>query len=85
MSKTSRTALVSTSSGISLVLFAEMVARRLDIPLHVVDLSDAYRRRVVDYMFAEYERGRLVPEKVCKDCLALFLMCFRFFAQDGCE
>ena len=39
-------------------VFAELVARRLDIPLHVVDLSAEYRRRVVDYMFAEYERGR---------------------------
>lgn len=47
-------------------LFAEMVARRLDIPLHVVDLSDAYRRRVVDYMFAEYERGRTPnPDVLC--------------------
>ena len=39
-------------------VFAELVARRLDIPFHVVDLSEEYRRRVVDYMFAEYERGR---------------------------
>ena len=47
-------------------LFAEMVARRLDIPLHVVDLSDEYRRRVVDYMFAEYERGRTPnPDVLC--------------------
>ena len=47
-------------------LFAEMVARRLDIPLHEVDLSDAYRRRVVDYMFAEYERGRTPnPDVLC--------------------
>ena len=35
-------------------LFAEMVAKRLDIPLHTVDLSEEYRRRVVDYMFSEY-------------------------------
>ena len=39
-------------------VFAELVARRLDIPFHVVDLSEEYRRRVVDYMFAEYERRR---------------------------
>ena len=38
-------------------VFAELVAKRLDIPLHVVDLSEDYRHRVVDYMFAEYERG----------------------------
>ena len=28
-------------------VFAELVAKRLDIPLHVVDLSEEYRRRVV--------------------------------------
>ncbi len=47
-------------------VFAELVARRLDIPLHVVDLSAEYRRRVVDYMFAEYERGRTPnPDVLC--------------------
>ena len=47
-------------------LFAEMVAKRLDIPLRTVDLSEEYRRRVVDYMFAEYERGRTPnPDVLC--------------------
>lgn len=47
-------------------VFAELVARRLDIPFHVVDLSEEYRRRVVDYMFAEYERGRTPnPDVLC--------------------
>lgn len=47
-------------------LFAELVARKLDIALHVVDLSEAYRRRVVDYMFAEYARGRTPnPDVLC--------------------
>ena len=47
-------------------LFAELVAKRLDIPLHVVDLSEEYRRRVVEYMFAEYERGRTPnPDVLC--------------------
>lgn len=46
--------------------FAELVAKRLDIPLHIVDLSDQYRTRVVDYMFAEYERGRTPnPDVLC--------------------
>lgn len=46
--------------------FAELVAKRLDIPLHVVDLSEQYRTRVVDYMFAEYERGRTPnPDVLC--------------------
>lgn len=47
-------------------VFAELVAKRLDIPLHTVDLSGEYRRRVVDYMFAEYERGRTPnPDVLC--------------------
>lgn len=48
------------------LLFAEMVSRKLDIPLHTVDLSDFYRKRVVEYMFAEYERGRTPnPDVLC--------------------
>ncbi len=47
-------------------LFAELVAKRLDIALHVVDLSEEYRRRVVEYMFAEYEAGRTPnPDVLC--------------------
>jgi len=47
-------------------LFAELVARRLDIPFHYVDLSEQYRARVVDYMFAEYARGRTPnPDVLC--------------------
>ena len=47
-------------------VFAELVAKRLDIPLHVVDLSEEYRRRVVEYMFSEYERGRTPnPDVLC--------------------
>jgi tRNA-specific 2-thiouridylase len=47
-------------------MFAELVAKRLDIPFHYVDLSEQYRARVVDYMFAEYERGRTPnPDVLC--------------------
>lgn len=46
--------------------FAEMVAKKLDIPFHFVDLSKEYRARVVDYMFAEYEKGRTPnPDVLC--------------------
>lgn len=46
--------------------FAELVAKRLDIPFHVVDLSKDYRQRVVDYMFLEYEKGRTPnPDVLC--------------------
>ncbi|MCU4156929.1 tRNA 2-thiouridine(34) synthase MnmA [Carboxylicivirga sp. A043] len=45
---------------------AKAVAMKLDIPFHTVDLSDFYRQRVVDYMFAEYERGRTPnPDVLC--------------------
>ena len=47
-------------------LFAELVAKRLDIPFKFVDLSEEYRHRVVDYMFAEYEKGRTPnPDVLC--------------------
>ncbi len=47
-------------------MFAELVAKRLDIPFHYVDLSEEYRKRVVDYMFSEYERGRTPnPDVLC--------------------
>ena len=47
-------------------VFAELVAKRLDIPLRIVDLSADYRTRVVDYMFAEYEKGRTPnPDVLC--------------------
>lgn len=47
-------------------VFAELVAKKLDIQFHVVDLSADYRKRVVDYMFAEYERGRTPnPDILC--------------------
>jgi len=48
------------------VELAEMVARKLDIPFHVVDLSENYSKRVVDYMFQEYEKGRTPnPDVLC--------------------
>ncbi|HEX2969188.1 MAG TPA: tRNA 2-thiouridine(34) synthase MnmA [Bacteroidales bacterium] len=48
------------------LMFAEMVAGRLKIPFHQVDLSQPYRKRVVDYMFSEYEKGRTPnPDVLC--------------------
>ena len=35
-------------------VFAELVAKRLDIPFRFVDLSAEYRRRVVDYICLLY-------------------------------
>lgn len=46
--------------------FAQMVAKKLKIPFEMVDLSDQYRKRVVDYMFDEYSRGRTPnPDVLC--------------------
>ena len=45
---------------------AELVARKLEIPFEFVDLSAEYSKRVVDYMFAEYEKGRTPnPDVLC--------------------
>lgn len=48
------------------LIFAELVARKLEIPFHTVDFSEQYRKRVVDYMFSEYEKGRTPnPDVLC--------------------
>lgn len=48
------------------IIFAELVAKKLNIPFHTVDLSKEYRAQVVDYMFAEYEKGRTPnPDVLC--------------------
>ena len=45
---------------------AELVARKIGIPFYFVDLSEEYRKRVVDYMFDEYEKGRTPnPDVLC--------------------
>lgn len=45
---------------------AMLVAEKLDIPFQVVDLSEAYKERIVDYMFREYEMGRTPnPDVLC--------------------
>ena len=47
-------------------LVAQMVAKKIGIPFHFVDLSNEYRKRVVDYMFSEYEQGRTPnPDVLC--------------------
>ena len=45
---------------------AMIVAEKLNIPFQTVDLSQQYKKRIVDYMFAEYERGRTPnPDVLC--------------------
>jgi tRNA-specific 2-thiouridylase len=48
------------------LIFAELVARKLDIPFLTIDFSNEYRKRVVDYMFDEYQAGRTPnPDVLC--------------------
>ena len=45
---------------------AMLVAEKLGIPFQVVDLSEEYKERIVDYMFKEYEEGRTPnPDVLC--------------------
>ena len=45
---------------------ALLVAEKLGIPFQVLDLSAAYKTRIVDYMFAEYQAGRTPnPDVLC--------------------
>ncbi|MFA6770222.1 MAG: tRNA 2-thiouridine(34) synthase MnmA [Bacteroidales bacterium] len=45
---------------------AQMVAKKLEIPFHFIDLSEEYSKRVVDYMFSEYKMGRTPnPDILC--------------------
>lgn len=45
---------------------AVLVASHLGIPFQVLDLSEQYKERIVNYMFAEYEAGRTPnPDVLC--------------------
>lgn len=45
---------------------ALLIAEKLGIPFQVIDMSDSYKERIVDYMFKEYEQGRTPnPDVLC--------------------
>lgn len=45
---------------------AMLVAEKLGIPFQAIDLSEEYKERIVEYMFAEYEAGRTPnPDILC--------------------
>jgi len=45
---------------------AMIVAQHLEIPFQAIDLSEEYKKRIVDYMFDEYQRGRTPnPDILC--------------------
>lgn len=45
---------------------ALLIAQKLDIPFQVIDLSEEYKERIVDYMFDEYKNGRTPnPDVLC--------------------
>ncbi len=48
------------------LIFAGLVAKKIGIPFHTVDFSRQYKKRIVDYMFAEYKAGRTPnPDVLC--------------------
>lgn len=48
------------------IIFAELASKKIGIPFYSVDLSENYRKRVVDYMFSEYAQGRTPnPDVLC--------------------
>jgi tRNA-uridine 2-sulfurtransferase len=66
-------------------VFAKLVARKLEIPFHTVDFSKQYSKRVVDYMFSEYEQGRTPnPDVLCNREIKfdLFVEAARQFGAD---
>lgn len=45
---------------------ALLVAQKLGIPYQVIDMSELYKERIVDYMFEEYQKGRTPnPDVLC--------------------
>ncbi|MGZ5263281.1 MAG: tRNA 2-thiouridine(34) synthase MnmA [Kaistella sp.] len=45
---------------------ALMVAQKLGIPFQVIDMSELYKEKIVDYMFDEYAKGRTPnPDVLC--------------------
>ena len=45
---------------------AMIIAEKLGIPFQTIDLSVEYKKRIVDYMFAEYKKGRTPnPDIIC--------------------
>ena len=45
---------------------ALLVAKKLGIPFQVIDMSELYKERIVDYMFDEYQKGRTPnPDVLC--------------------
>lgn len=45
---------------------ALMVAQKLGIPFQVIDMSELYKEKIVDYMFEEYQKGRTPnPDILC--------------------
>jgi tRNA-specific 2-thiouridylase len=45
---------------------AMLVAEKLGIPFQTIDLSEQYKKRIVDYMFDEYKAGRTPnPDVLC--------------------
>ena len=45
---------------------AMLVAEKLNIPFQTIDLSEIYKKKIIDYMFSEYKKGRTPnPDILC--------------------
>ncbi len=57
-----------TCCSLEAITMARAVAERLDMPYYVLDISERFRREVVDYFAAEYSKGRTPnPCIVCNE------------------
>jgi len=65
---------------------AKSAAARLDIPLHVFDLADAWRREVTDYIRTTYLAGRTPNPCVrCNETVKFGLLPQLAFEELGCD
>ncbi len=64
---------------------AASVAKRLDIPHHVLDVSDTFRSEVVEHFAAEYEMGRTPIPCVRCNSLIKFKELLKYADDLGCR
>ena len=59
---------------------AMLVCEKLSIPFQVIDLSNDYKNKIVDYMFSEYKKGNTPnPDILCNRDINFDLFLKLFF------